>query len=582
MGRAPLEAALVFLEGEVLKIKRRLNKLSTSYRLPPEILGTIFVCVARDAFDSKSIRVRDAFDSESALDAFDFPSTPSRPYDWIKLTHVCYDWRQVALRTPRLWSYISLGGNIEMMLEMFGRAKETPLHVDIYGYKATTTEVVGLAFAHIHHTAVLRLRDYEPAIGDNSFPLLAPILGRLELSTDDAHSPIANMIRNCRMPELFHLDICSPASLFPWSHPVFQNSLTYLTFDNTNSRMSIRLEEVLGALNGMPNLKLVDFNDMLNHPSSLRTCSTIHLSQLEVLRLRGSCEGCVPFLQHITYPCTTRLSISITRASEDKFMPANLCHEISSKLRHGLTLRSLYAMKLSNADGGGVMAWTKQIPAVSFEAKAAESEDSHPILRIAFAPGCEEVDTTSCFLNLILNSLPLSAIHTLSLDRVTSSYTPFSSHMPNIEELRYSWKGPCKSQPRDLEHLLMPEFPPHGPQLPRLRIMVLVGIALYRSSAHVEDDEIVRDFCETLEYRKDAGHIIEELILERATNVDQSAVDAIGRTVGKVVWDPNSVEWTSGSRSNTEELFDSDDEDYSNGLGYDEDSEPNYRPYGSD
>lgn len=551
--RASFEAAINYHEREIVKIKRQLNKLSPIYRLPPEILGTIFICVARSVFDL------------------------TRPYGWIRLTHACYEWREVALHTPRLWSHIYLVRNLEFMREVFARSKEAPLHVDILSYE--TPEVVELAFAHIHHTAVLQLRrGFEKAIGNIPFPPFAPVLGRLELSTEDPESPIANMVLNCRMPELFHLDVHSAAFLFPWSRPIFQNSLTHLTFSNTDRRMSAALHEVLKVLSGMPTLKLVDFDDVLAPPlpSSLSACNTIHLPQLEVLRLRGLCSGCTPFLQHIAYPCTTRLCITVTRASHDLFVV--LCREIASKLRScDLTLRSLVIMPSS--DNHRVIAWTEQISAISLKTRAAESGENGSILRIARA---SEWARSFEPLTPILKILSLSTIHTLSVEQDTldSNREELFGAMPNIEELsiicEYSYQIP-----RQIPALLA--ISTATTPLLRLRILVLVCIALYRSSEDVQNNELVEDFCEMFKSRKDAGHMIEELVLEHATNVDQSGVDAISRTVGKVVWDSDCVEWTSSYRWNAREFYDEDDEDYyGNGFESDEDSEMNWRPYSYD
>lgn len=553
--RASLEAAIGYHLREIAKIKRQLNKISPIYRLPPEILGDIFICAARSAFDS------------------------TRPYGWIKLTHVCDAWREVALHTPRLWSHIHLRRNLAFMREVLARSKEAPLRVNVDLSRYETPEVVELAFAHLHHTAVLQLRQgFGKAIANISFPLFAPVLGRLELSTDDPESPVANMVQNCRMPELFHLDIRSPAFLFPWSHPIFQNSLTHLTFSNTGRETSTALHEVLKVLSDMPNLKFVDFDRVLVPPSqsSHSACTTIHLPQLEVLRLRGLCEGCTPFLQHIAYPCTTRLYITVTRASDDLFVV--LCREIASKLRScDLTLRSLFITPSS--DDHGVIAWTEQIPAVSLKIRAAESGEDGSILRIARTSEC---DISFEFLTPILQILSLSTIHTLSLDQdmLDLNREELFGAMPNIEELSIICEDSYQIQ-RQIPALLTVSTA--TTPLSRLRILILVCIALHRSSEDVQNNELVEDFCEMFKSRKDAGHMIEELVLEQATNVDQSGVDAISRTVGKVVWDSDRVEWTSCYRYNPREFYDEDDEDYyGNGFDSDEDSEMNWRPYGSD
>ncbi|KAH9959020.1 hypothetical protein BC827DRAFT_1090255, partial [Russula dissimulans] len=70
------------LEDTLRTLKSHRNTLAPISRLPPEALAAIF-----------------SFVSSSALDE-------SGHLRWIRVTHVCRQWRQIALNYPRFWSNI--------------------------------------------------------------------------------------------------------------------------------------------------------------------------------------------------------------------------------------------------------------------------------------------------------------------------------------------------------------------------------------------------------------------------------------------------------------------------------------------
>ncbi|KAI0045658.1 hypothetical protein FA95DRAFT_1479596, partial [Auriscalpium vulgare] len=93
----------------------RRNALSLSCRIPPEVLATIFAFCRDDSVeDAERLPVH----SESRLDSH---------RNWIRITHVCRRWRDVALDCSSLWWDVDLAYGPDWMEEIITRAKNTPI-----------------------------------------------------------------------------------------------------------------------------------------------------------------------------------------------------------------------------------------------------------------------------------------------------------------------------------------------------------------------------------------------------------------------------------------------------------------------
>lgn len=206
--RASFEETIAHYERKIIEAKRQINTLALVYRLPPEILGIVFTILASGIL--------------------------YRPYEWITFTHVCHEWRQVALNTPRAWNRISMRNNFQFMSELFARSKQCPL--DVSWLTVVDNNVASLVFANFYRMASIKMHYVSKPI-QTSFqvPPSAPLLHRLEFYTYepslDRVSSVAMLLRNCRMPQLSHLELISRAThTFSWTDPIFKNSLTHLTF----------------------------------------------------------------------------------------------------------------------------------------------------------------------------------------------------------------------------------------------------------------------------------------------------------------------------------------------------------------
>ncbi|KAI0045364.1 hypothetical protein FA95DRAFT_1476973, partial [Auriscalpium vulgare] len=94
-------------------IDGRLNALTPIARLPSEILARIF------SFAARAEPIPGGYSTSPA----------SKRMGWIKVTHVCHYWREVALAHPALWERVSFSIGPEWTEELLARSKGAPIIV---------------------------------------------------------------------------------------------------------------------------------------------------------------------------------------------------------------------------------------------------------------------------------------------------------------------------------------------------------------------------------------------------------------------------------------------------------------------
>ncbi|PIL24874.1 hypothetical protein GSI_12761 [Ganoderma sinense ZZ0214-1] len=303
---------------KILTLKTRLNSFIHINQLPSEILARILVAHAEDHYRSATGR----------WDKSVFTSPR-----WIKLAHVCRHWRDVALDTPRFWSfvYVRRPKTFHALLPL---SKSAPLHIDLTldpsiwsGAEAwkSATDLIGKQ-SH-------RLRELRFAATSNQVKMLAEKMGhssmgwleKLVLShsnskaTDAGGSEPLQFLQPTtgRTPHLRHLEIRH--LLVTWTDPVFCPTLTTLTVvapkSSRNPATPIgTFEQFLDALRAMApslvDLKLEECMPRLlstaEHSTSTRA---IPLTSLQHLTISDTMGDCIRLLDHLCVNPTTTLNI---------------------------------------------------------------------------------------------------------------------------------------------------------------------------------------------------------------------------------------------------------------------------------
>ena len=275
----------------------RRNTLVPISNLPPEILARVFhLLVLKEP-----------------------PFFVRRKLGWIRVTHVCRHWRQVALDDSSLWAQIIWGSqtvtNIKWISEMLARAKNAPLDIEFYNVLESSPEAILMILPHLSHIRQFRLyvSTRFPCNIDRVqkiYSCEAPVLKHFECN---AFSLIrfpdigGNMLFKGRAPMLRTFSLSHV--VIPWPF-IPRGQLTQLKiacrtedFDSFEN-----LNQLIDLLVNCPALEILALDSCL--PSQLTELShgqTIHLPHLSRLRLCGSTSRIMNMLKMLKLPSSTTL-----------------------------------------------------------------------------------------------------------------------------------------------------------------------------------------------------------------------------------------------------------------------------------
>jgi hypothetical protein len=145
----------------------RRNTLMPISLLPPEILARVFHLLV--------------------LKEPPFSGRRKRKLGWIRATHVCRHWRQVALDDSSLWAKIwGIPTNPKWISEILARAKNAPLDIEFNGVAMSGEEallMIPLHFSHTRRLCFQSLSKYHFHSIREIYSREAPALEYFELTT---------------------------------------------------------------------------------------------------------------------------------------------------------------------------------------------------------------------------------------------------------------------------------------------------------------------------------------------------------------------------------------------------------------
>ncbi|KZT00099.1 uncharacterized protein LAESUDRAFT_753350 [Laetiporus sulphureus 93-53] len=275
--------------------------------VPPEILEDIFLQLAQDTRTD---------------------STP--PYAWIKVSHVCADWRAIALNCASLWTDVQFVVSSEWLTEVLARSKGLPLTIrlSIRGdeYADTETVLAAMICQELHRTrkidvtAPSRSMRKLMCLIDKPAPLLeslclrnssfsARVCDSLPPLLSDANVKLRSLRlerlslnwRKLNIPFLDRLDIMSCGN-------VIQSAASFRNF--------------AAALRNSPMLETLTISEenlLSPRPDRLPIRSlTIPLSRLRSLSIRTQkSEDCAYILRQLSIPRASSISLAFSPPSAD-------------------------------------------------------------------------------------------------------------------------------------------------------------------------------------------------------------------------------------------------------------------------
>ncbi|KAJ2923790.1 hypothetical protein H1R20_g13306, partial [Candolleomyces eurysporus] len=275
-------------------------------RLPPEILSNIFMfCQA----NSKRGDPNTAFNR-----------------DWIRVSHVCRQWRDVALGCPDLWSTIQLDESQEKYLtswyaSQLERAENYPLAIEASIEWIPSQETIGWVVSLLPRITSLDVQGHDDCVMEfltGFADLCAPALLSISI---DTFGEIPPSLFGGGTPQLqfIRLEDCSK---LPVASPIFQSpSLTHLELTYIiDSPPWPWIHGLLQGVSGTLNTLIFDHVLPNRYPKNdNNSLPILELSRLQQISLFETFHILSGFLNSIRIPASTRVDLWISQVQDEVY-----------------------------------------------------------------------------------------------------------------------------------------------------------------------------------------------------------------------------------------------------------------------
>ncbi|KAH9037668.1 hypothetical protein EDB85DRAFT_592404 [Lactarius pseudohatsudake] len=510
-----IDAEIRPLEESIRALKLRRNTFAPISSLPHEVIATIF----------SFLRAR------VTLFAIKLGKRPDG-LAWLRVAHVCHQWREIALNQPLFWSHVDFTAvSSAGAAEILSRAKTVPLHLE-------ARVPVGLWGDSQFGPLQKELQDRVPhicrlAISAEPFVLHrilkglimpAPTLEFLSLAGENYQSRggvafVPDTLFDGATPRLSSLELWNCG--ISWTSPLLGN-LKHLEIRAPVKWPSLSVW--LDALDQMPQLKTLALHRAspiappdASIPSEVGRAVT--LPSLTLFEVSSPARYCGFALVHLILPALSSLCVVAESCRRDYSDVREILPYVS-RHAHGLQdsrpLRSVLVR--SSATRVDILAWTSPDIDVELSEQVALSDARHSG-RLSFSvtycdQWCPVIDTGT--FSAVMEALPLDGLVTFTAqNRINRQF--WLRHAPKWPLLRRVRLAVAAE--RGFRETLMEDNEGRGgPLLPLLKTLVLINVALFgRRNLRICDALTKRVEqgvpLETLDLRKclATGHAIELL-----------------------------------------------------------------------
>ncbi|KAI0044072.1 hypothetical protein FA95DRAFT_1523422 [Auriscalpium vulgare] len=285
------------MQSALRDIARRRNALTPTCAIPPELLTEIFraYCAVVDR-QAESVGV---------------------PLRWIKVTHVCFHWRQTALACATLWADIPLLQSDACVAEMVARSGSVALtlrdRLPPNAHCGLKTAKADIVVSTLGRTQMLELQisTSPAALMERLTSAPAPELEKLQLGTSsEALHALPQDFLAGAAPRLRHLCLRNVVRTIHWTSGLLRG-LTSLDVAVDQSAPSPSLDTVLDALRNMPRLECLAMRLCLPHAASLSNAAILDLPIMKESRPDGPWLDVIYLLAHFRLPANVKLRLQL-------------------------------------------------------------------------------------------------------------------------------------------------------------------------------------------------------------------------------------------------------------------------------
>jgi hypothetical protein len=299
--RQAIDAQIISLEDSIQALKYRRNALAPVSSLPPEIIAIIFSFLPHMLSDIS-------------------PNKKPDPLVWLRFSHVCHQWRDIALNQPFLWSHVNLTSiSPAGAAEILARAKTVPLYLEARGLGIQTEfrefeEELQSRTSHIRHLFISAVEPRHLCYALEGLVSSAPILESLSLQSSKGKQPkavVPESLFGGTTPRLSTLELnnCD----ISWKSSLLKG-LRFLEIYSLSANTKPSLPVWLGALNEMQKLKRLTLYKAspIAPPIPVEVEHTVTLPSLTHLDIVTSAKNCALALAHLDLPVLTWLCVEAT------------------------------------------------------------------------------------------------------------------------------------------------------------------------------------------------------------------------------------------------------------------------------
>ena len=299
-----IDAEIFSLEESIRVLRLRRNALSPISSLPPEVVTAIFSHLC--------------------------PLSPDRNPDHhlarLRISHVCHQWREIALNHAFLWSHLNFTDlSLAGATEVLARAKSVPLYLEARVPDRLLNDVRYTTFRKEVQTRIPSVYHLDISAGMlclhktlEELVSSAPTLESLSLSSRGGilnrvtgdHVVIPATLFNGSAPMLSRLKIRNCE--ISWKSPLLKG-LRHLEMLSPPVNAMPKLTAWLDALDEMPGLKTLALHSLSpiapTFPFDVKRAAT--LPSLTHLEMFSSPGDCALILAHLDLPALTTLSVTV-------------------------------------------------------------------------------------------------------------------------------------------------------------------------------------------------------------------------------------------------------------------------------